>query len=435
MLSNVTNKTMSKMKEVVKKPATQFIGGAVIEAVGLSYGIDVIGTGSSIKHSWDQFKRQSREQQKNQATTHQHENHQPGTHHQQPGAPQQAHAQTSPVHHPSGTQQAAPQPRPGITRVQTTPAALPTQAHAQVKAVTEQPAFAEPLPSGWEMRRDSTSRVFFVDHNTKTTTRTDPRATAGLPSGWEMRYDQGGHAYFIDHNTKTTTRSDPRALSSTMPAQHRAAAHPAPTAHVNAPHATSAGAHARAGAPHPTPSHSTVPHGGVSHGGGPQPGSHQQAHSNPQNQHAPPQTLAHRPAPLQHLHTSPAVMQHPHPTHHHHPQQQQQQQGGANVIIVGDPMFDPAMMYQQDTLVVVQDPSQGGTVVMDQTTVTDVTPFGETSVTDTTVVDYSGGDTTGFDGSNSGADNFGGGDSGGFFGGDSGVDTASVNSFSFGGDF
>ena len=98
-------------------------------------------------------------------------------------------------------------------------------------------------------------------------------------------------------------------------------------------------------------------------------------------------------------------------------------------------MFDPAMMYQQDTLVVVQDPSQGGTVVMDQTTVTDVTPFGETSVTDTTVVDYSGGDTTGFDGSNSGADNFGGGDSGGFFGGDSGVDTASVNSFSFGGDF
>lgn len=31
------------------------------------------------------------------------------------------------------------------------------------------------LPSGWEMRQTSTSRVYFVDHNTKTTTWDDPR--------------------------------------------------------------------------------------------------------------------------------------------------------------------------------------------------------------------------------------------------------------------
>lgn len=27
-----------------------------------------------------------------------------------------------------------------------------------------------PLPSGWEMRLTNTARVYFVDHNTKTTT-------------------------------------------------------------------------------------------------------------------------------------------------------------------------------------------------------------------------------------------------------------------------
>jgi hypothetical protein len=88
-------------------------------------------------------------------------------------------------------------------------------------------------------------------------------------------------------------------------------------------------------------------------------------------------------------------------------------------------MLDPTMMmYQQDTVFVVQDPSQGGTVVMDQTSVTDVTPFGEMSVTDTTV-DYSGGV----------MDSYVSGDSGGLFGGDLGGDTVSMNSVSFGGDF
>lgn len=32
-----------------------------------------------------------------------------------------------------------------------------------------------PLPSGWEMRLTSTNRVYFVDHNTRTTSWDDPR--------------------------------------------------------------------------------------------------------------------------------------------------------------------------------------------------------------------------------------------------------------------
>jgi E3 ubiquitin-protein ligase NEDD4 len=52
---------------------------------------------------------------------------------------------------------------------------------------TRQPAGAPgqhlgPLPSGWEMRLTSTSRIYFVDHNTKTTTWDDPRLPSSLDS-------------------------------------------------------------------------------------------------------------------------------------------------------------------------------------------------------------------------------------------------------------
>ncbi|CAO2581205.1 NEDD4-like E3 ubiquitin-protein ligase WWP1 [Lemmus lemmus] len=72
-----------------------------------------------------------------------------------------------------------------------------------------------PLPPGWEKRVDSTDRVYFVNHNTKTTQWEDPR-TQGLPNeeplpeGWEIRYTREGVRYFVDHNTRTTTFKDPR---------------------------------------------------------------------------------------------------------------------------------------------------------------------------------------------------------------------------------
>jgi E3 ubiquitin-protein ligase NEDD4 len=37
-----------------------------------------------------------------------------------------------------------------------------------------------PLPSGWEMRLTHPARVYFVDHNTKTTTWDDPRSRSSL---------------------------------------------------------------------------------------------------------------------------------------------------------------------------------------------------------------------------------------------------------------
>lgn len=95
------------------------------------------------------------------------------------------------------------------------------------------------LPAGWEQRTTPEGRPYFVDHNTRTTTWVDPRrqqyirmygqnANGGnttfqqqpvsqlgpLPSGWEMRLTNTARVYFVDHNTKTTTWDDPRLPSS-----------------------------------------------------------------------------------------------------------------------------------------------------------------------------------------------------------------------------
>jgi len=84
-----------------------------------------------------------------------------------------------------------------------------------------------PLPLGWEERRTPEGRPYFVDHHTRTTTWTDPRRATQpppsavvrpatnpnlgpLPSGWEMRLTSTGRVYFVDHNTRTTSWDDPR---------------------------------------------------------------------------------------------------------------------------------------------------------------------------------------------------------------------------------
>jgi hypothetical protein len=65
------------------------------------------------------------------------------------------------------------------------------------------------LPAGWEARVDKKSdRIYFVDHNNKTTSWDDPRP---LPKGWERKIDpRTKKSYFLDHNRKTTTWEDPR---------------------------------------------------------------------------------------------------------------------------------------------------------------------------------------------------------------------------------
>jgi E3 ubiquitin-protein ligase NEDD4 len=94
------------------------------------------------------------------------------------------------------------------------------------------------LPPGWEQRNTGEGRMYYVDHNTRTTTWVDPRRQqyvrmwngpggnslqlqqqpvsqlGPLPSGWEMRLTHNARVYFVDHNTKTTTWDDPRLPSS-----------------------------------------------------------------------------------------------------------------------------------------------------------------------------------------------------------------------------
>ncbi|TAQ90164.1 hypothetical protein B7494_g1478 [Chlorociboria aeruginascens] len=93
------------------------------------------------------------------------------------------------------------------------------------------------LPPLWEQRHTPEGRPYFVDHTTRTTTWVDPRRQqyirmyggqnanntiqtqpvsqlGPLPSGWEMRLTNTARVYFVDHNTKTTTWDDPRLPSS-----------------------------------------------------------------------------------------------------------------------------------------------------------------------------------------------------------------------------
>lgn len=102
---------------------------------------------------------------------------------------------------------------------------------------TQTTTAATPLPAGWEERYTPEGRPYYVDHNTRTTTWVDPRRQTvirvmgpngnnvtmqpqsisqlgPLPSGWEMRLTSTARVYFVDHNTKTTTWDDPRLPSS-----------------------------------------------------------------------------------------------------------------------------------------------------------------------------------------------------------------------------
>jgi E3 ubiquitin-protein ligase NEDD4 len=100
-------------------------------------------------------------------------------------------------------------------------------------AITAPESSSAGLPSGWSMQVAPNGRVFFIDHTNKTTTWTDPRTgqpsqvpkknnvpnrpkntyvddLGPLPDGWEERVHSDGRIFFIDHNKKTTQWEDPR---------------------------------------------------------------------------------------------------------------------------------------------------------------------------------------------------------------------------------
>ncbi|KAI4829909.1 hypothetical protein KUCAC02_001569 [Chaenocephalus aceratus] len=88
------------------------------------------------------------------------------------------------------------------------------------------------LPAGWEVRSAPSGRPFFINHNTKATTWDDPRLKipvqarrrpsldpsdlGPLPPGWEERIHTDGRIFYIDHNTRTTQWDDPRLQNSAI---------------------------------------------------------------------------------------------------------------------------------------------------------------------------------------------------------------------------
>lgn len=82
------------------------------------------------------------------------------------------------------------------------------------------------LPPGWSMQIAPNGRMFFIDHNERKTSWVDPRTgraspmpsqtrppeddLGSLPEGWEERVHSDGRIFFIDHNTRTTQWEDPR---------------------------------------------------------------------------------------------------------------------------------------------------------------------------------------------------------------------------------
>ncbi|XP_060793455.1 membrane-associated guanylate kinase, WW and PDZ domain-containing protein 3a isoform X2 [Neoarius graeffei] len=78
----------------------------------------------------------------------------------------------------------------------------------------------ERLPKNWEMAYTETGMVYFIDHNTKTTTWLDPRLAkkakppekcdeGELPYGWEKIEDPQYGTYYVDHINQKTQFENP----------------------------------------------------------------------------------------------------------------------------------------------------------------------------------------------------------------------------------
>ncbi|CAG2059804.1 unnamed protein product [Timema podura] len=93
-----------------------------------------------------------------------------------------------------------------------------------------------PLPPGWEQARTPDGQVYYINHLHRTTTWEDPRKTLSaqvaqyqrppsspqplgnkiegvlgpLPDGWEQATTPEGEIYFVNHQTRTTSWFDPR---------------------------------------------------------------------------------------------------------------------------------------------------------------------------------------------------------------------------------
>eukprot|EP01117_Protostelium_nocturnum_P010609 TRINITY_DN3814_c0_g2_i1.p1 TRINITY_DN3814_c0_g2~~TRINITY_DN3814_c0_g2_i1.p1 ORF type:complete len:919 (+),score=281.95 TRINITY_DN3814_c0_g2_i1:88-2844(+) len=79
---------------------------------------------------------------------------------------------------------------------------------------------SRPLPPGFEQRNDNKGRIYYIDHNKKTTTFEDPRMFIGvlvLPPGWERKFDESGRVYYVDHVTRKCSYNAQDVISATVP--------------------------------------------------------------------------------------------------------------------------------------------------------------------------------------------------------------------------
>uniref|UniRef100_A0A8C8CKJ6 Membrane-associated guanylate kinase, WW and PDZ domain-containing protein 1 n=1 Tax=Oncorhynchus tshawytscha TaxID=74940 RepID=A0A8C8CKJ6_ONCTS len=96
---------------------------------------------------------------------------------------------------------------------------IPVTTHAQPQASPEDPL--GPLPGNWEMAYTENGEVYFIDHNTKTTSWIDPRCLEKplkpleeceddeLPAGWEKIDDPVYGVYYVDHINRKTQYENP----------------------------------------------------------------------------------------------------------------------------------------------------------------------------------------------------------------------------------
>ncbi|KAM3617658.1 uncharacterized protein V6R79_009356 [Siganus canaliculatus] len=102
----------------------------------------------------------------------------------------------------------------------TVPSYNQSAAAMDLRAWNPQDESQEPLPKNWEMAYTETGMVYFIDHNSKTTTWLDPRLAkkakppekceeGELPYGWEKIEDPQFGTYYVDHINQKTQFENP----------------------------------------------------------------------------------------------------------------------------------------------------------------------------------------------------------------------------------
>ncbi|KAK3750287.1 hypothetical protein RRG08_015779 [Elysia crispata] len=62
----------------------------------------------------------------------------------------------------------------------------------------------ESLPPGWEQKMDDSGRIYYVNHESRTTQWNRPTEVSTLPPHWEERTDANGRFYYVNHMTRST---------------------------------------------------------------------------------------------------------------------------------------------------------------------------------------------------------------------------------------